>query len=172
MKGLIKKIFGGKKEAGPAVAELLGGLSEEYTVFNSMIYDNSEIGYVVFSRRQGLFVINTRKDKGEITYNGSHLLINKKPKSDPIKKALKDTFWLRATIKERTGIDVPITPLVIFENARVKVGGPIIGVNALESSNLIDAITQAPERKALEDGVVMLLRELHGAYTINYISSV
>ena len=168
MKGLITKLFGKKKEPGPAVAEALAGLTEEYMVFSSMIYNNSEIGHVVFSRRQGLFVINAIKDKGEISYNGTHLLINRKPKSDPIKKALKDTFWLKATIKERTGLDVHITPLVVSENAWVKVEGPIIGVNVLESDRLVETITQAPGRKVLEDGVVMILRELHGTHTISY----
>ncbi|HEX8947450.1 MAG TPA: hypothetical protein VF790_00735 [Dissulfurispiraceae bacterium] len=166
--GFIKKVFSGKKEAGPAVAKLLGGLPEEYTVFNGILYNHSEIHHIVFSKAQGLFVVNPAHEKGEVTYKGAHLLINRKPKSDVVKKTLKDTFWLKSTIREQLGMNVHITPLVAFENARVKITQPIIGVTVLESRGLVEAILNAPQRNVLEDGVVMVLRELQGIHTINY----
>lgn len=168
VKRFVKKLFSRKKQEGPALSEVLNELSAEYIVFSGIIHNNSEIGYVVFSRRQGLFIVNPGKDRGEVSYSGSHLIINKKPKSDAIKKALKDAFWLRATIREQIGIDVHITPIVAFENAKVKIDAPIIGVAVVESSAVLDIIIKAPEKMLLEDGVVMVLREKQGVHTMNY----
>src|SRR5271169_5140841 len=120
---LIKKAFAGKKEAGITVQQVLGSLPEDYIVFSTILYDNNEINHVVFSKRQGLFLINVAADKGTVSYDGSLLHLNNKPRSDAIKKTLKDTFWLKSTIRERIGLDVPITPVVVFEHARVNVGG-------------------------------------------------
>ncbi len=170
VKKFIKKIFTGSKEAGPLVAGLLGQLPEDYMVFSGILYNHSEIDHVVFNRQHGLFIINIAAGKGEVTYDGAQLLINRKPRSEVIKKTLKDTFWLKSTIRERMGLDVLVTPIVVFENAKVKVSGPIIGVTVVESGRLMDTVAQTPEKSHLEDGVVMVLRELHGIHTINYRS--
>lgn len=168
IKNIFRKVFGRKKDTGPPVAQLLSELSEEHIVFSGMLHNHSEIDHVVFNRKHGLFVINTFKDKGEVSYNGNHLFINKKQRSEAITKTLKDTFWLKASIRDMIGMDVHITSVVVFENAKVKISEPIIGVMILESKDLPDVIIKALERKALEDGVVMALRELHGTHTINY----
>ena len=146
---------------------MLGELPEEYIIFSGIVYDNSEIAHVVFSRKQGLFIINNAAGKGEVTDKGSLLHINNKPHSEVIHKSLRDAFWLRSTIRQQIGVDAPINSLAVFENASVKIERPILGVTAVESRNLIDAITRSPEKTFLEDGVVMVLRELQGVRTIN-----
>lgn len=169
-KEVIRKVFRRKREPGITVSQALAGLPEDYMVFNAVLYDHNGIDHVVFTRRQGLFLINTPSEKGKATCNGKHLLLNNRERSEIIKKALKDTFWLKSTIRERIGLDVPITPVVAFENALVTVNQPIIGVTVLEAKGVFDAIMQAPEKSILEDGVVMVLRELHGTHTISYRS--
>jgi hypothetical protein len=164
----IKKIFRGRRDKVATVQETLTCLPAEYLVFNGILYNDSEIHHVVFSRNKGLFVINTASGKGEVTYNGSRLLVKGKPRSEVVKKILQDIFWLKSTIREQIGVDVYITPIVVFENAKVSVNGPIIGVRVMEPVSLVDAVAHAPERNALEDGVVMVLRELHGVQVIRY----
>ncbi|MEW6117491.1 MAG: NERD domain-containing protein [Nitrospirota bacterium] len=170
VKEFIRKVFGRKREPGITVAQALAGLPEAYMVFNAVLYDHSGIDHIVFSRKQGLFLINAPAERGTVTCSGKHLLINDKERSDIIKKALKDTFWLKSTIRERIGLDVPITPVVAYENASVAVRQPLIGVTVLEAKDVLDALLHAPEKSILEDGVVMVLRELHGTHTISYRS--
>jgi hypothetical protein len=165
---LIGKVFRRKKEPDKTVLQVLGDLPEEYSVFSSILYDNSDIDHVVFSRRQGLFLVNVANDKGTVTYDGTHLIINKKPRSDSIKKALKNIFWLKSILRERIGLNVPITPIVVFRQAKANVNQPVVGVMVMESGYLLDAICSAPEKKTLEDGVLIVLRELHGTHTISY----
>ena len=129
IKDIIDKLLGRKKGPLITIPELLSGLPEGYEFFSSILYDRNEIDHVVFSRRQGLFLI-----------------------------------------REQIGVDVFITPVVVFEKAKVKVTQPIIGVNVAEISGLTDIILNAPERNVLEDGVLMVLRELHGIQTIKYRS--
>ena len=170
IKDIIDKLLGRKKGPLITIPELLSGLPEGYEFFSSILYDRNEIDHVVFSRRQGLFLINSAQDKGTVSYNGTHMLINRKTRSDIIKKSLKDAFWLKSIIREQIGVDVFITPVVVFEKAKVKVTQLIIGVNVAEISGLTDIILNAPERNVLEDGVLMVLRELHGIQTIKYRS--
>lgn len=166
VKEFFSKIFGRKKDNLVTVSQALAGLPEEYTVFSSVLYGNSEISHVVFSRGQGVFLINSFAGKGEITFNGSTLVINRKPKSEAIQKSLKDTFWLKSTIREEIGIDAHIIPLAVYENAKVRLGEPVIGVRVIESAGLSETILNTPERKPLEDGILMVLRELHGTLTL------
>lgn len=170
IKSVIDRLLGRKRGPVVTVPELLSGLPEEYEFFSSILYDRNEIDHVVFSRKQGLFLINSALEKGTVSYNGTHMLINRKTRSDIIKNSLKDAFWLKSIIREQIGVDVFITPVVVFEKAKVKVTQPIIGVNVVEISGLTDIILKAPERNVLEDGVLMVLRELHGIQTIKYRS--
>ena len=170
IKDIIDKLLGRNKGPAVTVPELLSGLQEGYEFFSSILYDKNEIDHVVFSRKQGLFLINSAHEKGTVSYNGTHMLINRKTRSDIIKNGLKDAFWLKSIIREQIGVDVFITPVVVFEKAKVKVTQPIIGVVVVETSGLVDTILNAPERNVLEDGVLMVLRELHGIQTIKYRS--
>ena len=170
IKDIIDRLLGRKKGPIVTVPELLSGLPEGYEFFSSILYDRNEIDHVVFSGKQGLFLINSAKEKGTVSYNGTHMLINRKTRSDIIKNGLKDAFWLKSIIREQIGVDVFITPVVVFEKAKVKVTQPIIGVVVVETGGLVDTILNAPERNVLEDGVLMVLRELHGIQTIKYRS--
>lgn len=165
---LFKRVFTRKKEVGLAVQQVLGELPEDYIVFSTILYNNSEIDHVVFSKGQGLFLINTAADKGTVSYDGAYLQVNNKQRSDTIKKTLKDTFWLKTTIRERIGLDVPITPVVVFERATVNFSEPVVGVMVRESKDLLRAVLDAPGKKTLEEGVLIVLRELHGMHTISY----
>src|SRR5208337_1666352 len=148
---LFKKVFTRKKEVGPTVQQVLGELPEDYVVFSTILYNNSEIDHVVFSKSQGLFLINTAADKGTVSYDGEYLHVNNKRRSDAIKKTLKDTFWLKTTVRERIGLDVPITPVVAFERARVNFSELVVGVMVRESRDLLRAVLDAPEKKTLEE---------------------
>lgn len=164
---LIKRIFSGKKHPGEPVRQILDRLPEDFTVFDGMLYNHSEIDHVIFNSGKGLFIVNSIPDKGEIAYNGSQLMINRKPRTEPIKRALRDTFWLKTAIREHIGVDVHVTPFVVSRFAKVKIDSPILGVSVIESSALLDAVTGAPGRTVLQNGVLMVLRELHGVNTVN-----
>lgn len=165
--GLLHKLFGGGRQPGEPVADILTRLPEDYQVFNGLLYDANEIEYVLFHNRKGLFIITLRKDRSEVTSKGSRLHINRKPVNDPIKKALSHAFWLKSAIREKIGIDVPVTSMVVFENARVRDVAPILGVRVIASDGLLAAIDEIPAQAVLPDGVVMALRDLHGVNTIN-----
>ena len=164
---IIRKIFGPKRPPGETIPGILGGLPEDFVIFDNMLYNNSEIDHVIFNSGKGLFIINAIPDKGEVTYNGSQLLINRRPRSEPIKKALRDTFWVKAAIREHIGIDVHVTSLVVSRFARVRLDGPILGVSVIEGGALFAAVSGAPERNGLPNGVLMVLRELHGVNTLD-----
>lgn len=159
---LIRKVFGGGGGIRPSARDVLTGLPEEYLVINGILYNNNEIHYVVFSRRQGLFIINTAAGRGRVTYNGSRLLVNGKPRSEAVQKVLKDTFWLKTAVREIAGVNAHITSLLVFEEAAVSVDRPILGVRVMEPGGLADAVLHAPECDELEDGVVAVLREMQG----------
>ncbi|MEW5746472.1 MAG: hypothetical protein AB1805_13660 [Nitrospirota bacterium] len=169
--GLVKKVldvFGKSREPRETASHQLSRLPGDYLLFSTVLYNDSEVSHIVFSRSQGLFLINVSSERGTATYDGAHLCINRKPRSESIKKTLKDTFWLKSTLRERIGLDTPITPVVVFEQAEVAVDKPILGVKVIESSMLFDTIMAAPERGVLEDGVVLVLRELHSNHTMTY----
>lgn len=168
---LVKKLldsFGKGRVPHETALQQLSGLPGDYLLFSMVLYNDTEIGHIVFSRNQGVFLINVVPDRGEVAYDGAHLCINRKPRSEYIKKTLKDTFWLKTTVREQIGVDTPITPVVVFEQARVTVEKAILGVRVIESSRLFDTITGAPEKEPLEDGVVFILRELHANHTMTY----
>lgn len=164
---LIRNIFGPKKPPGEPIPQILGRLPEDFVVFDNMLYNNSEIDHVIFNSGKGLFIINSIPDKGEVTYNGSQLLINRRPRSEPIKKALRDTFWVKSAIREHIGLDVHVTSLVVSRFARVRLNAPILGVSVIEGDALFDALSGALQRTGLPNGVLMVLRELHGVNTLN-----
>lgn len=168
---LVRKLidsFGKTRVSQETALQQLGGLPGDYLLFSTVLYNDNEIGHLVFNRKQGLFLINVAADRGDVTYDGAYLCINATPRSDHIKKTLKDTFWLKTTIREQIGVDAPITPIVVFEQARVAVDKPILGVRVIESGRLFETLTGAPEKEPLADGVLFLLRELHINHTMTY----
>jgi hypothetical protein len=70
---------------------------------------------------QGVFTIETKTlskpEQGNPTvrYNGEHLTIgNYSPSRDPIAQAKAQAAWLRRLLKDSTGQDYPIRPVVVF----------------------------------------------------------
>ena len=99
----------------------VGQLLEEMRSSGNLIYhdifcDSFNIDHVVIGPK-GIFAIETKTwsklKGGEITYDGSNLLINGSiPDKSPIKQAQANARWLSNMIKESTGKAFPVQAII------------------------------------------------------------
>lgn len=143
-------------EAEEKVDGLLKKLPNDYAVFNDVESPYGNIDHVVINTNNAIFLLETKAHGGTVSYNESSLLVNGKvPEKDFISQTLKNTFWLRDYLKEQTGVELYVKPIIVFTNAFVKVHKPIKGVSVINKKYLLDSILKPIDFKTTSDTLKM-----------------
>ena len=91
-----------------------------FQVFHDLVEEGYNIDHVLIGP-PGVFAVETKTiskpEKGqiEVTFDGEHILINgDAPERDPVIQAKASARRVRHIVKEYTGTDVPVRPVVLF----------------------------------------------------------
>ena len=103
------------------VGEYLDALREDgHRVFHDLLGDNFNLDHVIVSTK-GIFVVETKtyskpvKGDDKIQYDGEKITIaGRKPTIEPIVEVTSASKWLKNILKESTGKDYSIKPVVVF----------------------------------------------------------
>ena len=103
------------------VAEYLDNLREDgCRIFHDLLGDNFNLDHVIVSTK-GIFVIETKtyskpvKGDAKIQYDGEKIIIaGRKTIGDPITQVTAASKWLKNILKESTGKEYMIKPVIVF----------------------------------------------------------
>lgn len=140
--------------------DALAGLPEKYDYLSGFPYDGSVIDHVVFSRKQGLFVINLSELAGTVTYEADRIYVEGKSVSHLLRKCLRDSSFIAAKIREQVNMYIPTTPILAFEKAEVRAVRSILGIEVVECKLVTRRIVEAPYVCNLHAGILDLLKDL------------
>jgi len=104
-----------------AVAQYLEGLrTQGFSVFHDIVGEDFNLDHVLIGP-QGIFTIETKtiskpaRGETKIQYDGQSVWIQGfKPDRDPIVQAKAQAGWLKELLKDSTGKDTPIRPVVVY----------------------------------------------------------
>ncbi|XKT74819.1 MAG: nuclease-related domain-containing protein [Patescibacteria group bacterium UBA2163] len=118
----LKKVHNLKqgREGERIVGQMLEELrSSKCSIFHDIPAQGFNIDHVIVSSH-GIFTIETktwskRSGKEVVRFNGDHLFVNsKKPTKDVVTQSLAGADWMRSVLKESTGKDFPVWPVLVF----------------------------------------------------------
>lgn len=160
IKMIIKKarLLGQGRDGEKIVGEYLDNLREDgHRVFHDLLGDNFNLDHVIVSTK-GIFVVETKtfskpvKGDAKIQYNGDQIIIaGKKATRDPIIQVTAASRWLKNILKESTGKEYMIKPVIVFPGWFVETNKPgdmsdvwVLNPKALQSfiNNESDKITR------------------------------
>jgi len=144
--------------AEEAIDDVLGTLQGQHRVFHDVDTGHGDIDHILLSKEHGVFVIETKSHFGEVTVRNGALLINGQPsEKDFIAQVLRNTMWLKKRIRETTGLDPWIQPVIVFTRAFVREWKPVRGVLLRNQKHLVEAI----EKTRTNPGIISRLWSLH-----------
>lgn len=164
-KSLEKKGSHLKKRAGDAergargeetVEEKIMGLPDGYESFHDLAFDGFNIDHVVVGPT-GVYVVETKSHNGKVTANGDALLLNgRPPEKDFINQTWSQTYHIKNLLKERTGKEWPVKPVLCFSRAFVEARRPVKGVDVVNGGYLTKFITMKKPVLSPEDIAVLV----------------
>jgi hypothetical protein len=106
--------------ANDPVAAWLDDLPANYDVYHAVETSEGDLEHLVVSYDRGVFLIESRSAPGRITVQGDRLYLDHQL-ADPnlVEATMRRASWLRNVLSERTGVTVPVTPVVVFTAAVV-----------------------------------------------------
>jgi hypothetical protein len=133
-------------EGEEMIGAILDSLGDGYLVIHDIVSPYGNIDHIVIGKHAGLFLIETKAHGGRISVVNGRVLINgHEPEKDFIAQALKNTYWLRDKVREVTGLEIWIRPVLVFANAFVEQTPPIKGVQIVNQKYL-SRLLQQPDR--------------------------
>ncbi len=115
-------------EAEEKVAGVIENLPDGYSGFHDVSFPGFNVDHIVIGPG-GIFVIETKSHKGQVTARKDTLLLNGKP---PIKNFLNQVwsqaYSIKDLLKQYREKEWPVKPVLCFTNAYVKVSGPVKGI--------------------------------------------
>ncbi len=142
-----------------AVGQTLEGFRKRgYRIFHDLVGEGFNLDHIIISEK-GVYSIETKTrskpKRGEciIRYDENGLSINNSyPSMDAIIQAKSQKKWLEKIIKELTGVEVIVNPVVVFPGWYVKnkIGNSVHNVWILEPKALPTYINGKPDVLSLE----------------------
>jgi len=113
-----------------AVGEFLEKLrAVGYQVFHDLVGEGFNLDHVLIGPA-GVYTIETKtyskpaKGKAELTFDGEAIQIGHwEPQRNPVIQARAQVGWLRSLLKETTGRDFPVHPVIVFPGWFVRSAG-------------------------------------------------
>lgn len=122
----LKQARDGERAVGQFLERLR---ADGYEVFHDLIGDGFNVDHVLIGPA-GVFTIETKcyskpaSGPAEITFDGEHVAIGGwQPDRNPVIQARAQAGWLRALLKETTGRDFSILPVIVYPGWFVKQNG-------------------------------------------------
>ncbi len=163
LKNQIKKLKLGR-DGERAVGQFLEGLrAQGHRVFHDIVGEGFNLDHVVIGEN-GVFVIETKtyskpvKGKALIKFNGSQITIDGYNSDDKIlTQARAQASWLTKVIKDSTGKDISVKPVIVFPGWFIESSQKALSSNVwvLNPKGLPTFINNNPKQLITED--VMLL---------------
>ena len=123
-------------KAEQAVADALQELPDDYHVFHDLEFPGFNIDHVVLGPN-GIFLVETKSQKGNITQEHDELLRNgRKFFKDFLKQCWRQTYSLRDHLNAERLRGLTIKPILCFSRGFVEIRGPVKGVTVLNASYL------------------------------------
>lgn len=95
------------------VSSILKNLPEKYHVFNDFVAMGTHVDHVV-AGPAGVFAIETKFWKGQVTVDENHILVNGAlPSRPPLKQVVREAALVRAAL-EKAGWSGCVTPVLAF----------------------------------------------------------
>jgi hypothetical protein len=131
--------------------------SDGYHVLHDLIGEGFNVDHIVVGER-GIYTVETKtlslpaKRRGTVNCENGQLLVNgRQPHRDPIGQAKAQSAWLRRTLKENTGLDYRVQPVVAFPGWFVEPACKrVAGVWIVEPKALPKFIEQEPRSLSRE----------------------
>jgi hypothetical protein len=119
------------------VGALLEALGNDYKVWHDVPITYGNIDHVVLCKNGQIFMIETKANKGRVTFAGDDLKINGYiPEKNMIRQCLNNLFELQAIVEQNTGRKTWVTAILVFTDAYVQIRMPIKGVTVTYAKNL------------------------------------
>jgi hypothetical protein len=132
------------------IGEILAELSEDFLVLHDIESPYGNIDHIVFSKKNGVFLIETKSHGGQVAVEDDTLLVNgKPPEKDFIAQILNNTYWLKQEISNLIGPAPWITPLLVFTNAFVVASKPIKNIRVINKKYLLISLNKFAGKKGL-----------------------
>jgi hypothetical protein len=129
------------------IGSMLERLGEDFLVIHDVPSPFGNIDHIVLSKQNGIFLLEAKAHGGRASVSNGHLLVNgHDPEKDFIAQTLNNTYWLRDKVCSVSGLEVWITPVIVFTNAFVERTPPIKGVRIVNKNFLLDLL-QKPDAK-------------------------
>jgi hypothetical protein len=136
------------------IGEMLAGLPEGFLVLHDIESPYGNIDHIVISRKNGVFLIETKAHGGKVTAEDDTVLVNgKMPEKDFIAQALNNSYWLKKEISDLIGPTPWITPILVFTNAFVEYSKPIKNVRVINKKYLISALNKEGSKNSSNDQI-------------------
>ena len=147
-----RAIWGARSEE--KIGEILAELSEDFLVLHDIESPYGNIDHIVISKRNGIFLIETKSHGGQVTVEEGNLLVNgRSPEKDFITQVVNNTYWLKQEISELIGPTPWITPILVFTNAFVVAPKPIKNVKVINKKYLINTLNKLGEKNIANDQI-------------------
>jgi hypothetical protein len=130
----IEKFFIGAR-GEERVCGILAGLSDRYHVFNDFVAGGVHVDHVVVGPA-GVFAIETKNWRGEVTIEEGHILVDGQlPSRPPLKQVLGEAALVKSELA-KSGWGGPVTPVLAFASdtfrARVAELNGVVIINSSE----------------------------------------
>lgn len=124
------------------IASTVAELPDGFTAFHDLTFQGFNIDHVVIGTT-GIYLIETKSHGGRVTAEGDMLLLNgNPPDKDFIKQTWSQTYQLRNFLKEQTGKEYQVKPVLCFSKAFVQLRQPVKGVAVINAKFLNDLLTR------------------------------
>lgn len=148
------------------VVKLLRSLPDQYTIFrNCKTQANNDIDIIVIGPT-GIYALEVKSHVGKIGFEDDHLTHNGHPfpEKDPISQVLSEAMSLRQYLKEKSGHDYYVQPVIVFSSNHVSIRLGMKkhrNVFVIQRQWLINLLTTEPQRPTTGYGdIVAALEEL------------
>ncbi len=97
---------------------------------------------------QGVFAVETKALRGEVTCEGGRLLVNGRPVpgKDIVRQAMGEAMDVKRLVRESSGLDPFVNAILCFSRAEVSCYEPVGNVEVTNLGSLNRAVVGSPER--------------------------
>lgn len=124
------------KDGQARMDQYLAKLPRAFHVLREVQYPGGMIHRIVVGPT-GVFVLHAQHDEGEVSMKENGPYLNGRPLSESYAARLfREAFWVKDVIKETTGMELYIRPVLTFTRAFVMVTRPYKGMHIVSASYL------------------------------------
>jgi hypothetical protein len=134
------------------IERILDSLGPQFYILHDIECPYGNVDHIVLSQSHGVFLIETKAHGGKVEVLNDRLLVNgKPPEKDFITQATRNVYWLKERFSLAYGLNVWITPVIVFTNAFVPLTKPVKSVVIINKKYLANELSRGRLNAAAED---------------------